>query len=128
MSEIHNVSLPFIPAGGIRELKRQSVPVQTEQPKVSFGDLFEQEINKLRFSAHAQSRLTSRDVQLSDDDLQRIDTAIQRVQDKGGSETLVLLRDMAFVVSVPNKTVITAMQKNENEPTVFTNIDSAVFA
>ncbi|MFN5310059.1 MAG: TIGR02530 family flagellar biosynthesis protein [Candidatus Kapaibacterium sp.] len=128
MSEIHNVSLPFIPAGGIRELKRQSVPVQTEQPKVSFGDLFEQEINKLRFSAHAQSRLTSRDVQLSDEDLQRIDTAIQRVQDKGGTETLVLLRDMAFVVSVPNKTVITAMQKNENEPTVFTNIDSAVFA
>ncbi|MBN8574137.1 MAG: flagellar protein [Candidatus Kapabacteria bacterium] len=128
MSEIHNVSLPFIPAGGIRELKRQSVPVQTEQPKVSFGDLFEQEINKLRFSAHAQSRLTSRDVQLSDEDLQRIDSAIQRVQDKGGTETLVLLRDMAFVVSVPNKTVITAMQKNENEPTVFTNIDSAVFA
>lgn len=128
MSEIHNVSLPFIPAGGIRELKRQSVPVQTEQPKVSFGDLFEQEINKLRFSAHAQSRLTSRDVQLSDEDLRRIDTAIQRVQDKGGTETLVLLRDMAFVVSVPNKTVITAMQKNDNEPTVFTNIDSAVFA
>ncbi|HRJ76700.1 MAG TPA: TIGR02530 family flagellar biosynthesis protein, partial [Anaerolineales bacterium] len=124
MSEIHNVSLPFIPVGGIRELKRQSVPVQTEQPKVSFGDLFEQEINKLRFSAHAQSRLTSRDVQLSDEDLQRIDTAIQRVQDKGGTETLVMLRDMAFVVSVPNKTVITAMQKNESEPTVFTNIDS----
>ncbi|HRK58472.1 MAG TPA: TIGR02530 family flagellar biosynthesis protein, partial [Candidatus Kapabacteria bacterium] len=90
--------------------------------------LFEQEINKLRFSAHAQSRLTSRDVQLSDEDLQRIDTAIQRVQDKGGTETLVMLRDMAFVVSVPNKTVITAMQKNESEPTVFTNIDSAVFA
>jgi len=128
MSEIHNVSLPFIPAGGIRELQRQSVPVTTQQPKVSFGDLFEQEVHKLRFSAHAQSRLSSRDVQLSDEDLQRIDTAIQRVQDKGGTETLVMLRDMAFVVSVPNKTVITAMQKNESEPTVFTNIDSAVFA
>lgn len=128
MSDIQNVSLPFIPAGGLRELKRQSVPVQTEFPKTSFNDLFEKEINKLRFSAHAQSRLTSRDLQLSEEDIQRIDSAVEKVQEKGGTETLVMLRDMAFVVNVPNKTVITAVQQSGAEPTVFTNIDSAVFA
>lgn len=128
MSDIQNVSLPFIPAGGLHELKRQSVPVQTEFPKTSFNDLFEKEINKLRFSAHAQSRLTSRDLQLSEEDIQRIDSAVEKVQEKGGTETLVMLRDMAFVVSVPNKTVITAVQRTNAEPTVFTNIDSAVFA
>ena len=47
---------------------------------------------------------------------------------KGGQDSLVLLRDMAFIVSVPNKTVVTAMDADQVKENVFTNIDSAVIA
>ena len=128
MAEINGVSLPFLPAGGISELKRQPLPLDQSMPRTSFRDVFEQEIGKLKFSAHAQNRLQSRDIALSQEDMGRIESAVAKAEAKGSQESLILLRDMAFIVHIGNKTVITAMQNDGAEQNVFTNIDSAVMA
>lgn len=129
MPEINGVSLPFIPAGGADELRRGAKPpVELKQNQTSFKDVFEQEVGKLKFSAHAQNRINSRDMALSQDDMQKLEAAVDKAGAKGSQESLVLLRDMAFIVSVPNKTVITAVQSDKIQGNVFTNIDSAIVA
>jgi flagellar operon protein len=65
---------------------------------------------------------------LSNDDLQQLTNAVQKADTKGANESLVLLRDMAFVVNVKNKTVITAIDSDRLKENVFTNIDSAIIA
>lgn len=127
MPEINGISLPFLPLGGARELDRAPTPI-ADAPNISFRDLFEREAGVLKFSAHAQNRLASRDITLSDDDIRRLENAVAKAEQKGGKDSLVVLRDMAFIVSVPNRTVITAVGGASAENVVFTNIDSAVFA
>ena len=127
MPDINGVSLPFIPAGGVEELKRQKTPpVPSGQPSTSFKTIFEQEIDRLKFSAHAQTRLNSREIALSQEDMDKLESAVAKAEAKGAKESLVLMRDMAFIVSVKNRTVITAVHNDQLKDNVFTNIDSAV--
>ncbi|MBN2309311.1 MAG: hypothetical protein JXR94_10090 [Candidatus Hydrogenedentes bacterium] len=80
----------------------------------------------IRFSAHAMQRLTERGVTLTEADQARLGRALDEAAAKGAKESLVLMDRLAFVVSVPNRTVITAVPQNDLEDAVFTNIDSAV--
>ncbi len=123
---VNGVSVPFLPVGGVDGLKQRS-PVEAT-PEQSFEEVFQTELKELTFSKHAQQRLESRNVQLDQADLQRLGSAVDRAEQKGAQESLVLLRDMAFVVSVRNRTVITAMGGEHLKENVFTNIDSAVIA
>jgi flagellar operon protein len=52
--------------------------------------------------------------------------AVAKAESKGVKDTLVLMDDLAFVVNIRNKTVITAVNSNELKENVFTNIDGAV--
>lgn len=78
------------------------------------------------FSQHAQDRLKSRGISLSTDDMQKLEGAVDSVAQKGGKDSLVLVGDAALVVSVKNRTVVTALDRNAMQGNVFTNIDSAV--
>jgi len=80
----------------------------------------------VKFSAHAVSRLIDRNITLSKNEIDRIRTGIGKAAEKGSQESLVLLEDKAFLVSVKNRTVITAMTGSQVKNNVFTNIDSAV--
>ena len=80
----------------------------------------------LRFSAHAMQRLDERNITLSEPAKAALQHGLERAAAKGSRETLLLTEDAAFVVSVPNRTVITAVPRAELEDAVFTNIDSAV--
>lgn len=80
----------------------------------------------LRWSAHAKERLTQRRIAVTPDDLQRLEGAVAKAADKGSRESLVLMDDMAFVVSVKNRVVITAVDRSGMKDQVFSNIDSAV--
>lgn len=82
----------------------------------------------VRFSKHALSRLARRQIHMSPQDLARLDSAVERARAKGARESLVLLDDLALVVSVRNQTVITATDASSRKDSVFTNIDSAVIA
>jgi flagellar operon protein len=82
----------------------------------------------IKFSKHAQQRLISRDISLSKDDRELLWNALQKAGNKGVNDSLILMRDMAFVVNIKNKTVITAMKNNEMKENVVTNIDGAIIA
>jgi flagellar operon protein len=83
---------------------------------------------EVHFSRHALSRMESRGIELSSDEMQRLQSAIQAVSAKGGRDSLVLLDDNALVVSVKNSTVVTVVDRENLKGNVFTNIDSAVIA
>ncbi|RNC70719.1 MAG: flagellar protein [Desulfuromonadales bacterium] len=83
-------------------------------------------VQGLKFSSHAQERLRARGINFTDSDLKRLEGAVESVAQKGGRESLIMLGDAALVVSVKNKTVITAMDRASMQGNVFTNIDSAV--
>ena len=79
----------------------------------------------VEFSAHARMRLQERNVKLSAHNLQRLNNGVRLAERKGSVNTLVLMDDTAFVVSVKNKKVITAIPKDAAVENVFTQIDSA---
>ncbi len=94
----------------------------------SFQKVLDQKIKdkKVQFSKHAAERMVSRSIELDGKDLQRLDDAVQKAAAKGAKESLVVLGDNAYVVSVKNNTVITALDGDSMRENVFTNIDSAI--
>lgn len=101
-----------------------------EVSRGGFEGFFQEEVAKgdLKFSAHAEKRLASRQIPLSPTELAGLKSAVDRAAAKGARESLVLMKDMAFIVSVKNRTVITAIDGQSLKENVFTNIDSAVIA
>lgn len=129
MNQIDKVKAPTEP----KIQKKES----GESNAVPFSDLLEKRLEptqqkstivagELKFSAHAKARLQSRGIDLSPDDLLKMQEAVQKVNEKGSRESLVLTDKAAFVVSVKNNTVITAVDRNSLKDNVFTNIDSTV--
>lgn len=82
----------------------------------------------LRWSAHARDRLAQRGLQVTPEVADRLEDAVRRAAAKGSRDSLVLVDDMAFVVSVANRVVVTAVDREGLKDQVFTNIDSAVLA
>lgn len=80
----------------------------------------------LKFSKHAAMRLADRKISLSSEQSRRLETGVKRAGEKGIHDSLVILDSLAFIVNVPNKTVVTAMEQSEAEKNIFTNIDGAV--
>lgn len=127
MAELEGVKLPFVPIGGIDALKSPAAK-PTVKTKSVFEELLENEISNLKFSGHAKSRLVSRDIDMTVNELIRLENAVDKAAAKGAKESLVMLDDKAFIVSIKNRTVVTLMQKEQLVDNVITNIDSAVFA
>lgn len=82
----------------------------------------------LRFSAHAQTRMSSRQITLQQEHVQRLKNAVERAEGKGARDALILMDNMAMVVSIKNRTVVTVVDRDHLKENVFTNIDSAVIA
>ncbi len=80
----------------------------------------------IKFSGHAQTRLASRQIALTEHDVARLGQAMTRAAAKGAKDSLVLMDKTAFVVSVANRTVITAVAQDALKDNLFTNIDSAM--
>ncbi|MBR6452662.1 MAG: flagellar protein [Lachnospiraceae bacterium] len=108
-----------------------------EQPTLNgqtFADIFRQKqtidniVSPVRFSKHASVRLDDRNIELSSEQLSRLNEGAQKANAKGINESLVLVDEIAFIVNIKNNTVITAMDQSEAKDNVFTNIDGAVIA
>lgn len=80
------------------------------------------------FSRHAIDRMASRGISFSENDLQRLNGAVDLVQAKGGRDSLVLMDSTALVVSVKNRQVVTVLDQSQLKDNVFTHIDSAIIA
>jgi flagellar operon protein len=82
----------------------------------------------LKISSHARKRLDSSQVELSQSDVQRIESAVRKASDKGSNQSLIMLDNLALVVSVKNQVVVTAIDDARRRDGIFTNIDSVVIA
>ena len=127
---VNNLTPNLAPLQGQTPVKQPGKPAG----KVTAGDLsFNQVLrenlaksNDLKFSNHAQQRMESRNIKLDGNDLQRLQTGVTQAAAKGAKESLLLKDGTAFVVSINNRTVITAVDAGSIKDNVFTNIDSAV--
>ena len=132
---MHQISNQFISIEQVTDqyLNRSSVNKPVTQSEISFQDLLRQKQNQavmdaseLKFSKHAAARLSERDITLTDSQNVRLENGVKQASEKGINESLVLVDSLAFIVNVPNKTVVTAMDQTETNSNVFTNIDGAV--
>lgn len=84
------------------------------------------EATEVKFSKHAEYRLQSRNITLSQAQKAKMSEAVAKAESKGVRDSLILMDDMAFVVNIRTRTVITAANNSELKENVFTNIDGAV--
>lgn len=120
---IRESNIPLENLGGAKK-KEVSAPIKSRDFAAILGDV--QKKGRLQFSSHAQRRMMNREIVLNKEDLHKMEQAVNRLQKKGGSESLLLHRDVAYLISVKNRTVITAVDEERLQEHIFTNIDSAV--
>lgn len=101
--------------------KQTELSTSVERP---FAQVLES--NLLKLSNHAAKRLEQRGIELKHEQMEKIGTALDKAAAKGAKESLILMQDLAFIVNVKNRTVVTAMDSATMKDNVFTQIDSAV--
>lgn len=127
MNNIKPLGLPVITGG---QAAQQAQKPQA-QPVKSFQELLNRNLaqikpQELTFSKHALARTEQRGITISQTDMERLDGAVGKAQDKGLTDTLVFMNNTAFIVNIPSKVVVTVVDSSETDNTVFTNIDGAV--
>lgn len=80
----------------------------------------------LKFSKHADARLNERHINLTTEQLERLNEGAKKASQKGIGESLMIMDDLAFIVNIKNSTVVTAIDSKASEENIFTNIDGAV--
>jgi flagellar operon protein len=114
----------IVPVDALQE-KKSTSPVEKE----NFNKVFETELekeNQVKISKHAMERIKTRNIELDGKDLKKLTDAIDKADSKGAKESLLLYKDVAFIASIRNKTIITAVDGQNAKDNIFTNIDSAV--
>ena len=122
VSKLANVS-------NISELKlshQLSAPGKTGL--ASFAESLQSEYSKsgIQFSKHAAQRMQSRGMEMTPGLLSDLNQAMQRARDKGSKDAVLIGDKSAFIVNIPNNTIVTMMTEREMKENIFTNIDSAV--
>lgn len=112
-------------------LTRKSTDAVSSGKGVSFEEILKQKqdvtgSSELKFSKHAAMRLTDRHINLSQEQSDRLESGVMKASEKGIQDSLVILDSLAFIVNVPNRTVVTAIEQGETDNNIFTNIDGAV--
>ena len=123
------------------DLKRISTPITTGIPHTSpqevadsvgtrsFKAILQDKLDSsqgVNFSRHAMNRVMERNIDLSDENIERLNEGVKLAGEKGLDDTLILLDNAAFIVSVRNNTVITTVSRDEMTGNVFTNIAGTV--
>ncbi|WP_028561430.1 TIGR02530 family flagellar biosynthesis protein [Paenibacillus pinihumi] len=107
---------------GVRPVKTNVQAQSCSQAK--FQELLDEKV--LKFSHHAQLRMQQRGIVLQPEQMEKIAGAIDQAEARGAKDSLILLRDIAMIVNVPSRTVVTAMDGQGIKGNVYTQIDSAV--
>lgn len=109
----------------------QRTEKQTTTEGLSFQEVLQQKsltegTGSLKFSKHALGRLSDRNIELNRNQLERLEDGARKAEEKGIRDSLVIVDRLAFIVNVPNQTVVTAMDSTETNENIFTNINGAV--
>lgn len=124
--ELNDLHFTPGPVGPIAPRVPFQSPHSAEVPTPSFGTVLDTKEREVGFSGHALARLKLRNIEMTPQRMERLSEAIDRAAAKGARDSLILMDDTAFVVSVKNRTVITAVDGASLKENVFTKIDSAV--
>lgn len=90
----------------------------------TFASVFQDTSEQIKFSKHAAQRLQTRNIDMSEEQRERLQNAASQAREKGMRESLVMVDNLAFIVNIKNNTVITAVE--DTRQAVFTNIDGAI--
>jgi flagellar operon protein len=125
-NELSGIQIP----PSVAPVRPQGIPVQIPPTSgTGFREALREAIapagQPLKFSAHAMQRLQSRNIQLTSDDINRMNLMADKAAAKGSKQSLFMMGDVAMVVSIKNRVVITAVDQDSMKDNVFTNIDSA---
>ena len=125
--------------GNINDLKIRQIQAQeflpaknavkTQNSKQSFSDILNEKLEKsesLQFSKHSKARIQQRGINVTDSFIEQLNTAADNARLKGAKDVVMIGREAAFIVNIPNNVVVTAINGNEMKNNIFTNIDSAV--
>ena len=115
-------------------LKQQKAGASQKLPQgMSFEEILQkqqvqstQTTEPVKFSKHAANRLNDRNIELTEEQLERLNDGTKKAGEKGIRDSLVLVDQLAFIVNTKNNTVITAMDQTEADENIYTNIDGAV--
>ncbi len=123
LNSIRNVNMP-----SIRSVGKSNTNVNSSGHVGSFAEVLHRSVEneKVKFSKHANLRLETRNIKLTDNQIGRLDESVKIAKNKGIRNSLVIIDDLSFVVNVKSSTVVTALGQNETRQKVFTNIDGAV--
>ncbi|QHW30063.1 flagellar biosynthesis protein [Paenibacillus rhizovicinus] len=106
------------------QFRKPVQPDGSSTNSASFKEVLDR--NVLKFSQHAEQRIAQRGITLKPEALTKIGNAIDQAAAKGAKDSLVVYKDIAMIVNVPSRTVVTAMDGSSLQGNVFTQIDSAV--
>jgi flagellar operon protein len=111
---------------GVRDAAASAAAAERKAGGASFADALKAQLGPLKMSSHALQRIQRREIAFDEPVAARLEAAVDKAAAKGSRESLVLVDSTAFVVSVRNRTVITAVPVSPKNDQVFTNVDSAV--
>ena len=133
---MNNISNQFLSIEQITDqyLNKPQTVQNVSKSGIPFEEILKQkqsqavvENSSLKFSKHAISRLQERNICLTESQNVRLENGVEQAKEKGITESLIMVDSLAFIVNVPNKTVITALDRTETNNNIFTNINGAVF-
>lgn len=86
----------------------------------------QQKDKEIKFSKHAAQRLNNRNINISLDEIKRLESAFDKAEKNGVKDALILIDNKAFIANIKSKTIVTTVEKEKLKQNVFTNIDGAV--
>lgn len=122
--DIQSISYKILQSNSLRHGHQ----VHQDVSKSKFDELLklEEQRQSIKFSKHAVERMQIREIGLDNNELTKIEEAIDKASKKGVKEALILMNDKAFIASVKNKTIVTTVSKEQLKNNIFTNIDGAI--
>lgn len=123
--------IPNISSTPLSNQQATNKDAQTQKPQSAFADLLQQQQlqtseTNLVFSKHAAQRLQDRNIEISQELMNKLSDAVGRAAEKGIKNALILGNDTSFIVNIPSKTVVTTMSSQSMKENVVTNIDGTV--
>ncbi|HOJ47978.1 MAG TPA: TIGR02530 family flagellar biosynthesis protein [Bacillota bacterium] len=116
----------------IQKITTETAPVRTQttkKPEKSFETVLKEaeRASGVTFSKHAMLRMSEREIELTSEEMQKLNSAVESADSKGIRDSLILMGGKAFIVNIPSNVVVTVLNSEDIEKQkVFTNVDGAV--
>ena len=112
---------------GVQQNRKSIAGANKNKNNKSFASILDNKIqknDKVTFSKHANSRLQQRNINLSDTEIEKISNAINKADEKGIKNSLIMMDEIALIANIKSRTIVTAVDSVKDK--VFTNIDGVV--